>query len=239
MIAAYMKKEGIRGKVIILNPSNKIAKGAAFKEAWKELYGDIIEHIDFATIQDVDPVNKTVTYHLKDDMADNGYVPKAVKYEVLNLIPNNMSNPVVDMSGVETTTDSFKKVAMNGCSFQTKTDQDVYAVGDVVAHGIPPSGQTANWAGKQCADEIAHRLHGKSYELPVKKEAVRAGNVCYSMVGDKPEEAIMVTHDFSWNGTVIKGKGHVPKAPSGKFRSDRTARATRDWYGGIMRDLFT
>ncbi len=239
MIAAYMKKEGIRGKVIVLNPSNKIAKGAAFKEAWNELYSGLVEHIDFATIQDVDPATKTVTYHLKDEMEDKGYVVKTMKYSVLNLIPDNMSNPVVEMSGVETTTDAFKKVVMNGCSFQTKTDKDIYAVGDVVAHGIPPSGQTANWAGKQCAEEIAHRLHGKAYELGVKTKGVRAGNVCYSMVGDNPEEAIMVTHDFSWNGTVIKGKGNVPKDPrTGKFRSDRTARATRDWYSGIMRDLF-
>jgi NADPH-dependent 2,4-dienoyl-CoA reductase/sulfur reductase-like enzyme len=238
MIAAYMKKEEIAGKVIMLNPSNKIAKGAAFKEAWGELYGDIVEHIDFATIQDVDPAAKTVTYKVKDEMEDSGFATKTIKYEVLNLIPNNKANPVVEMSGVETTKDGFGKVVMNGCSFQTKTDKDIYAVGDVVAHGIPPSGQTANWAGKQCAEEIAHRLHGKAYELEVKKTSVKAGNVCYSMVGDKPEEAIMVTHDFSWNGTVIKGKGNVPKGPDGKFRSGRTAKATRDWYNGIMRDLF-
>ena len=240
MIAAYMKKEGIGGKVVILNPSNKIAKGAAFKEAWKELYPDLVEHIDFATITDVDPNTKTVTYKQKDEMEESGFVTKTMKYSVLNLIPTNTANPVVAMSGVETTTDSFGKVVMNGCSFQTKTDKDIYAVGDVVAHGIPPSGQTANWAGKQCADEIAHRLHGKAFELGVKKETVSAGNVCYSMVGDNPEEAIMVTHDFSWNGTVIKGKGNVPKDPrSGKFRSPGTASMTRNWYDGIMRDLFS
>lgn len=232
MIAAYMKKEDINGKVIILNPSAKIAKGAAFKESWKELHGGKIEHRDNCTVTDVDPAAKTVTYKQKDGTS------KTIKYEVLNLIPNNKANPVVAMSGVETTT-SFGKVVMNGCSFQTKTDASIYAVGDVVGHGIPPSGQTANWSGKQCADEIAHVLHGKAYTLPVKSKGVKAGNVCYSMVGDKPEEAIFVTHDFSWNGTVIKGKGNVPKDPkSGKFRSKPNAKATRDWYNGIMRDLF-
>ena len=58
------------------------------------------------------------------------------------------------------------------------------------------------------------------------------------MVGDSPEEGIMVTHDFSWTGAVIKGKGHVPKAASGKYRSSNTAKALRDWYRGIMSDLF-
>ena len=241
MIAAYMKKEEIMGKVIILNPTNKIAKGAAFKESWKELYGDNVVHMDNCKIDDVDVKGKSITFtqSVTDDMDDVKKTQKTIKYEVLNLIPNNKANPVVEMAGIETSKDSFGKVLMNGCSFQTKSDENIYAVGDVVAHGIPPSGQTANWAGKQCATEIAHRLHGKSYTLPVKSVAVSAGNVCYSMVGDGPEEAIMVTHDFSWNGKVIKGKGHVPKAPSGKFRSKGTGKATRDWYRGLMADLFS
>jgi len=249
MIAAYMKKEDIRGKVIMLNPSNEIAKGAAFKEAWGELYGDMIEHIDFATIKDVDTKAKTVTFIHKEaqPVKDKDFdeptfktVEKTISYEVLNLIPNNKANPVITMADLEVTPDSFHKVVMNGCSFQTKSDANVYAIGDVVAHAIPPSGQTANWAGKQCAKEVAAQLAGKKYTLPVMNTPVAAGNVCYSMVGDKPEEGILVTHDFSWNGTIIVGKGNVPKDPrTGKFRSGGTAKALRDWYRGITSDLFS
>ena len=237
MIAAYMNKEDIQGKVIVLNPKAKFAKFGAFMEAWKELYSDRIVYVPNCKVNDVDVNAKTVSYSTAATDMDEA-TKKTIKYEVLNLIPNNMASPVVTMAGIETSKDSFGKVLMNGCSFQTKTDNDIYAVGDVVAHAIPPSGQTANWAGKQCVEEIAHRLHGKSYTLGVKSAKVNAGNVCYSMVGDKPEEAIMVTHDFSWTGKVIKGAGHVPKAPSGKFRSKGTAKATRDWYAGLMRDLF-
>ncbi|MEA1982216.1 MAG: FAD/NAD(P)-binding oxidoreductase [Campylobacterota bacterium] len=240
MIAAYMKKEDIQGKVIMLNPSNKIAKGAAFKEAWNELYGDRIVHMDYATIQDVDPKAKTLTYLQKVPGEAEFDETVTISYEVLNLIPTNKANPVVEMAGLETTDDAFHKVLMNGCTFQTKTDADVYAVGDVVGHAIPPSGQTAVWAGKQCAAEITAKLQGKTYELPVQTKTVNAGNVCYSMVGDNPEEGIMVTHDFSWTGKTIKGKGHVPKdAKTGKFRSKGTAKALRDWYSGIMGDLFS
>ncbi len=231
MIAAYMKKEEIQGKVIILNETGKIAKGAAFKEAWEELYGDYIEHLGGARVTDVDPEKKVVHYTMDGDK-------ESAKYEVLNLIAYNKANPVIEMAGLETTQDNFGKVVMNGCSFQTKSDANVYAVGDVVGHAIPPSGQTAVWAAKQCAAELGHRLHGKAYTLPVKNSTIKAGNVCYSMVGDQPEEGIMVTHDFSWNGTVIKGQGHVPKGPDGKFRSKTTAKATREWFRGIMGDLF-
>ncbi len=242
MIATYMKKEDINGKVIILNPSNKVAKGAAFKEAWKELYGDRIIHMEHCKITDVDVKAKTISFTqtTTDEMEGKKLVKKSHKYEVLNLIPNNKANPVVEMSGVETTTD-FGKVVMNGCSFQTKTDADIYAVGDVVGHAIPPSGQTAIWAGGQCVEEIAHRLHGKSYTLAVKSATQNASNVCFSMVGDKPEEAIRVYHDFSWSSkkNIIVGKGRVPKGADGKYRDRGTAKATRDWFRGAMGDLFS
>ena len=231
MIAAYMKKEGIKGKVIILNETDKIAKGAAFKEAWGELYGDIVEYHENCKLKDVDTKNKQVSY-IKDGLEHS------LEYEVLNLIAYNKANPVIKMADLETSDDLFGKVLMNGCSFATKTDANVYAVGDVVGHAIPPSGQTANWAGKMCAEELAAVLHGKTHELEVKTKTIKAGNVCYSMVGDKPEEGIMVVHDFSFNGEVIKGKGHVPKGNDGKFRSKINAKATREWYRGIMSDLF-
>ena len=251
MIAAYMDKEEIEGKVIILNETGKIAKGKAFKEAWKELYGNRIEHHANCKLTDVDPKSKKIMYTQtvgtgkKDEDGDEitKGVAKTRSYEVLNLIAHNKANPVVVMADLETTKDGFGKVKMAGCTFVTKSDPDVYAVGDVVGHAIPPSGQTANWAGNQCAAEIAHRLHGKDYTLPVKsataEKPIQAANVCFSMVGDNPEEGIMVSHDFSWTGTVIKGKGHVPKGADGKFRSRGTAKATRDWYRGIMADLFS
>ena len=232
MVATFMKKEDIQGKVIMMAEGKGFAKKGAFLESWKELYGDQIVFMPNTKVVDVDPVTKKVSYE------ENG-VAGTMGYEVLNLIPKNKASAVVTMADLELSSDTFGKVLMAGCTFQTKSDENVFAVGDVVGHAIPPSGQTANWAGKQCAKEIAARLDGGSYKLPVESTPVNAGNVCFSMVGDNPEEAIMVTHDFSWTGTTIKGKGNVPKdAASGKYRSKGTAKALRDWYRGLMGDLF-
>jgi NADPH-dependent 2,4-dienoyl-CoA reductase/sulfur reductase-like enzyme len=246
MIANFMEKEEIAGKVIVLVPGDKFAKMGAFKESAKEIFGDRIVYMHHTNVTDVDVDGKTLhfTQKVPTGKKDNDgdmimeSVKKSHKYSVCNLIVNHKASPVVQMATLDTTADAFKKVKMNGCSFQTATDKDVYAVGDIVGHAIPPSGQTAVWAGKQCAMEIAHRLHGKPYELSVKTEPVKAANVCFSMVGGSPEEGIMVTHDFSWTGSVIAGKGHVPKDASGKYRSENTAKALRDWYRGIMSDLF-
>jgi hypothetical protein len=61
-----MKKEDISGKVIILNPGKNIAKGAAFKEAWKELYNGNVVHMDFCKIDDVDTKGKTISFTQKN-----------------------------------------------------------------------------------------------------------------------------------------------------------------------------
>jgi len=247
MIASFMDKEEIEGKVVVLVPGAKFAKMGAFKESAKDLNNGRIVYVHHAKVTDIDVDGKTIHFDQKvgtgkkDEDGDEimKTVKKSHKYSVCNFMVNHRSSPLVEMAGLATTADAFKKVKMAGCSFQTKTDKDIYAVGDIVGHAIPPSGQTAVWAGKQCADEIAHRLHGKPYELPVKTSTVKAGNVCFSMVGDGPEEGIRVTHDFSWTGAVIKGKGHVPKnAVTGKYRDKGTAKALRDWYRGITSDLF-
>ncbi len=247
MVANHMKNEGLEGKVIILNETAEIAKGAAFKEAWKEVNNGMVEHSDHCKIVDVDFDKKEITYvqtTFKDkDDTEGTKATHTIKYGVFNLIPHNMSNPVIEMAGVATTPDSFKKVKMASTaekpvSFQTATDENVFAVGDVVGHGIPPSGQSAIWSGKECAKEIAHKLHGKSYSV-ASALPYKSANVCYSMVGSNPEEAIMVNHEFVVQGPVIFGKGSVPKdEKTGKFRTTGLAKATRDWYKGAMRDLF-
>lgn len=247
MIANHMKKEGLNGKVIILNETAEIAKGAAFKESWKEINNGMVEHRDNCRIVDVDFDKKEITYEQtafkdKDDTV-GVKTTQTIKYGIFNFIPHNMSNPVIEMAGVAVTPDGFKKVKMatspeKPVSFATATDASVYAVGDVVGHAIPPSGQSAIWSGKECAKEIAHVLHGKSYSV-ASALPYKSANVCYSMVGENPEEAIMVNHEFMVAGPVIGSKGSVPKdEASGKFRTTGLAKATHDWYKGAMRDLF-
>ena len=247
MIANYMKNEGLKGKVIILNETAEIAKGAAFKESWKEINGDVVEHRDNCQIKDVDFDKKTITYvqtvFANKEDTTGVQSTHTISYGVFNFIPHNMSNPVIEMSGVATTPDGFKKVKMatspeKPVSFQTATDKSVYAVGDVVGHAIPPSGQSAIWSGKECAKEIAHVLHGKSYSV-ASALPYKSANVCYSLVNGNPEEAIMVNHEFMVSGPVIGSKGSVPKdEATGKFRTTGLAKATHDWYKGAMRDLF-
>jgi len=231
MIAHYMEKEDIPGKVIILNSSKGIAKGKAFKESWKEVNKGSVEHRDDCEILDVDMEKGTITYN--QEVAEDKYKKITEKFAVLNLIPKNKANPVTLMAGVKT--NAWGGVIMNGASFQSKTDPNIYAIGDVVGHALPPSGQTANWTATMAAQEIAAQLNGKTWKMSF---PYRSANVCYSVVG--ADEAIMVTHDMSFDGKVIKGKGHVPKPKdgNGKYRSKGVAKLASSWFDGIMNDMF-
>jgi NADPH-dependent 2,4-dienoyl-CoA reductase/sulfur reductase-like enzyme len=233
MVANYLKNEDIKGKVIVLDTRpGKFAKAGAFKESWKDLFPDIIEYRGESTVTDVDPAAKTITYKDADGKSHTE------KYEVCNLIPINKCSPVITMAGLKTNDAGY--AVMDGYSFKSKTDSNVYVVGDAVTHKIPPSGQTAIWAASRAAGQIVDQLNAKKSDY---KEGLpaKAANVCFSMVGGKPEEAIMVTHTFSAHESgVLVGKGNVPKPKdgNGKFRSKGTAKATREWFAGVMREMF-
>jgi len=239
MVANFMKNEDIKGKVIVLDTrGGKFAKGKAFKESWEDLFSDIIEYKGHTEVIDVDPDAKTITYIEKEN-ADAEGVTKTEKYEVCNLIPINKCSPVIAMAGLETNGAGF--ALMDGYSFKSKTDANIYVCGDAVTHKIPPSGQTAIWGATRAAGQIIAQLNGK-VDDPIKGLPAKAANVCFSMVGGKPEEAIMVTHTFSADPSgVLKGKGNVPKPKdgNGKFRSKGTAKATREWFNGVMREMFS
>jgi hypothetical protein len=239
MIANYMKNEGIKGKVIVLDTrGGKFAKGKAFKESWADLFSDIIEYKGLTKVTDVDTAAKTITYTEFANADDEKGTSKTEKYQVCNLIPINKCSPVIAMSGVEVNGGGY--AMMDGYSFRSKTDKNVYVIGDAVTHKIPPSGQTAIWGAHRATGQILDQLNGKESDTKAGLPA-KAANVCFSMVGGKPEEAIMVTHTFSADESgVLKGKGNVPKPKdgNGKFRSKGTAKATREWFAGVMREMF-
>jgi len=235
-----VKDEGIAGKVIVLDTRDgKFAKAKAFKESWADLYDGFIEYKGLTEVTDVDPVAKTITFTEYADIDDEKGTVKTEKYEVCNLIPLNKCSPVIAMAGIKHNGAGYAK--MDGYSFKSATDSSVYVIGDAITHKIPPSGQTAIWGAHRATEQIIAQLNGK-VDDPKRDLPAKAANVCFSIVGGKPEEAIMVTHTFTADEKtgVLKGKGHVPKPKdgNGKFRSKGTAKATREWFGGVMREMF-
>ncbi|CAA6810567.1 MAG: Sulfide dehydrogenase [flavocytochrome C] flavoprotein chain precursor (EC [uncultured Sulfurovum sp.] len=233
MVANYMKKEGIKGKVIVLDTRpGKFAKAKAFKESWNDAFADIIDYRGESTVTDVDTAKNTITY------TDGAGKSHTESYQVCSLMPINKCSPITTMAGIKTNGAGY--AAMDGYSFRSASDKNVYVIGDAVGHKIPPSGQTAIWGAKRAAGQVVAQINGKKSD-PVAGLPEKAANVCYSMVNGAPEEAIMVTHTFSADASgVLKGKGAVPKPKdgNGKFRSKGVGKALHEWYNGSIREMF-
>ncbi|CAA6804518.1 MAG: Sulfide dehydrogenase [flavocytochrome C] flavoprotein chain precursor (EC [uncultured Sulfurovum sp.] len=234
MVANYMKKEGIKGKVIVLDTRpGKFAKAAAFKESWNDAFADIIDYRGESTVTDVDTAKNTITY------TDGAGKSHTEAYQVCSLMPINKCSPITTMAGIKTNEAGY--AAMDGYTFRSASDKNVYVIGDAVGHKIPPSGQTAIWGAKRAAGQVVAQINGKKSD-PVAGLPEKAANVCYSMVNGAPEEAIMVTHTFSADASgVLKGKGAVPKPKdgNGKFRSEGVGKALHEWYNGSIREMFS
>jgi NADPH-dependent 2,4-dienoyl-CoA reductase/sulfur reductase-like enzyme len=246
MVANYLKAEGISGKVVVLDTrGGKFAKAKAFKESWKETFDDYIDYRGFTKVIDVDASAKTITYLEWEDASgyeegDADDAKKVVKkYQVCNLIPLNKCSPITTMADIKTNGAGFAK--MDGYSFRSASDKNVYVIGDANGHKIPPSGQTAIWGAKRAASQVVAQINGKKND-PTEGLPAKAANVCYSMVNGFPEEAIMVSHTFSADKSgVLKGKGSVPKPKdgNGKYRSQGVGKALHEWFDGSMRELFS
>ncbi len=233
MLANYIVQEELNAKVIILDTRDgQFSEGMAFRESWSDIYGDVIEYKGNTEIIDIDTANKIITYR-------EGQKAESLNYQVCNFMPLQKASPILKMA--EIATDEAGYAVMDGVSFRSKTEKTIYIIGDAVGHKIPPSAQTAIWSAYRAADEIIAQLHNKPFDskqgLPSK-----SANVCFSLIVGQPhEEAIMATHtfDIDENGN-LKGVGNIPIPVdgNGKFRSQKTATATREWFDATMRELF-
>lgn len=234
MMAHYMKKNGIKGKVIILDPKAKPApKGPGFLAAYKELYPDIVDYRPNSLVKTVDLDKKevVVTVTLADERTEEQRIP----YVSANLMPTNKASEIIAMAGVSTGKAGWGM--MSAPTFQTKADERVFVIGDAVGgYPYPKSGSIANGQGHIVASHIASLIQGR----PALKEVTLPENICFSMVNS--EEAISIGVKFSLmddkdlNGNDIKVI--KPKMTENNTRSVALGKTTHSWYKGMMSDIF-
>ncbi|MDP3119427.1 MAG: FAD-dependent oxidoreductase [Sulfuricurvum sp.] len=233
MMAHYMKKNGIKGKIILLDPKAKpMPKGPGFLAAYKELYPDIVDYRPNSLVKTVDLDKKEVVVAVTtDDRTEEVRIP----YAAANLMPVNKASEIIAMAGVAGGKAGWG--VMTSPTFQTKADERVFVIGDAVGgYPYPKSGSIANGQGHIVASHIASMIQGR----PVSKEMLLPQNICYSMLNG--EEAISIGVTFSLmddkdlNGNDIKVI--KPKMTENNTRSTELGKTTHEWYKGMMRDIF-
>jgi len=240
MIANYIKKRKLKSKVIILDTKDGVfSKDKAFFESWKDLYPKIIEYRGLTEVTDIDLDKKSISYVEFANQKDTKGVNKTHKYEICSLIPINRCSPIVEMADLATDDNGY--AIMDGYSFKSKTDDRVYVIGDAVTHDIPASAQTAMWSATKASLQILAQLNNKVYD-PIAQLPAKSASVCFSTVGDKPEEAIMMTHTFDADGNgllVAKEDALISTKRKAKYRSTKTAKASKEWFNSVMKELFS
>ncbi len=226
MIAWYMKKEGIPGKVILLdeNPDITIKKDG-FHSAFDELYKDYVEYLPSTKITKFDLANKKIETDLGEEIkfADAAFYPRVRGGKILEIA--GVAKDSV-FNRLEADIDPF--------TYQTREDPNIYCAGDARPMGFSKSGNTSNSEGHIVASMIAARLKGKE---PKWKSPL---TVCYSAVAGDPVRAISVNAQYKYNDK--KHAFEFYKAATNEVWKGKTGvqngKLLFEWAKGMYRDMF-
>ncbi len=222
LMAHYLKAHKPKSKILIVDSNPSHSKQAAFHEGWKKEYGGMIEWIkdtDGGVITSADPGSMT----LRNDFGDE------YKGDVINLIPAQKANELVETSGL-TNKDGWCTVNMG--TFESAMAKDVYVIGDAcVAGAMPKSGHSANSQAKNCAAAIVSGLAGNAPPEPT------YANTCYSLIGPKYGISVAAIYRLK-DGVIVKVSGGVSKVGNKSRVHKNESKFARGWYKSITQEMF-
>jgi NADPH-dependent 2,4-dienoyl-CoA reductase/sulfur reductase-like enzyme len=230
MIAHYLKKSKPRSKSVALDSKDAFSKQGLFQDAWKELYGPMIEWVplgqDGKVVQAI-PGEKTL-------VSEFGQRHRG---DVINVIPPQMAGRIARDAGLAATEGAMAGwCPVDPFTFESTRAKDIHVIGDAsIAGAMPKSGFAASSQAKFVARAIAASLAGRPQEAPV------YANTCYSLVA--PDYGISVADIFraTPNGIVaVQGAGGVsPRTPkdAAQFR-DQEAHYAEGWYASATKEIW-
>ncbi len=219
LIASYFKQEGIKGKVVLLDPRDKPSiKANGFLAAFKR-HKDYLEYHTAANITGVDVGKKMV----KTEFGE-------VKFADAALYPRVRASRLIEDLGLHDPKSPQLEAKIDEFFYNVPGDEHTYVIGDARPMPFSKSGNTANTEAKIVARIIAERAAGKKpkWESP--------NTICYSMVDGTSKESIMV--DAKYKFTKGKGWGFTDVKLIEKA-SKQLGKANIEWGKGLYRDMFS
>ena len=189
LLAWWFKTHKVPAKIVILDPKPRIAPiTIGYREAFEELYPDIITHVPNATVKSVDPYNKVISTAAGD-----------FKFDDAILMPHHQAADLVwkaDLIGKRPDGKPTGWANVNPLTYNVKDDPHVFVIGDSVGAvspqfgHYPKSGHVANRMARSIAQHIADQSKGRE------PKHVMIDNLCYMLVNNDPKEAISVQFDY-------------------------------------------
>ena len=220
LIAHYLKTKKPRSKVLILDAKDNFSQQRLFEQAWKELYGDMIERVALSQggrVTSVDPSTKTIITEF------GNYTP-----DVANVIPPQRAGRIAEIAGAA---DTSGWCPIDPMTFESKLVPNIHVVGDAcLGGGIPKSASAASAQGKACAAAIVNLLAGRTPDTP------RLTGVCYNTVA--PGYGFSLAGNYQPRGDIfaeVEGGATSPVDAPRELRAREAAEAER-WFQTITAD---
>ncbi|EHR69290.1 NAD(FAD)-dependent dehydrogenase [Burkholderiales bacterium JOSHI_001] len=227
LVAWWFKTHNIKGHITILDHKDGVRPiGVGFREAFRDLYKDIITYVPNAHVQEVDPFNQRIKTAAGD-----------LKFDHAVLMAPHQAGDLAWKAGAVGSNAEGKPTgwaAVDPLMLNLKSDPNVYVIGDAVGAvspqfgHYPKAGHVANRHGRIVAKYIAERAAGRDPKVTL------PDNLCYMLVNGEPREAINVQFDYKINDkgiieqTQIDDNDRRPELVKEDFR----------WFGLMVEDLF-
>lgn len=222
LIAHYLKANKPRSKVLILDAKDTFSQQKLFEQAWKELYGGLIERISLSQGGRVTAV----------DVATGTIVTEFGNYnpQVANIIPPQKAGRLAALAGAA---DHTGWCPIDPITFASKLVPDTHVIGDAcLGGGIPKSAAAAQAQGKACAAAIVAQLAGKAPETPT------LTGICYNIVA--PGYGFSLTGVYQPKGEIfaeVEGSRTSPLDAPREIRAKEAATA-ETWFKTLTGDAF-
>jgi sulfide dehydrogenase [flavocytochrome c] flavoprotein chain len=222
LIAHFLQARKPRSKVLILDAKDTIPQQRLFENAWKDLYGGMIERIPLSQggrVTSVDPKSNTIVTEF------GNYTP-----QVANVIPPQKAGRIAEIAGAA---DRTGWCPIDPATFASKLLPNTHVIGDAcLGGGIPKSASAASTQGKACAAVIVNLIAGKPPEAP------RLTGICYNVVA--PGYAFSLAGIYQPKDDIfaeVEGGGASAVDAPREVRA-READEAEKWYQTMTVDAF-
>jgi sulfide dehydrogenase [flavocytochrome c] flavoprotein subunit len=223
LIGNFLRTRKPRAKLIVLDAKDAFSKQRLFQNAWKELYGDLIEWVPLSAggkVTSVDVAHKTLVTEFGRHAAS-----------VANVIPPQRAGAIAIAVGAA---DQTGWCPINAETFESRLRPNIHVIGDAaIAGAMPKSAFAANAQAKVCAAAVAALVRGETPAAP------KLINTCYSLVAPDYGISIAGVYHVS-NGVLTDVEGAGGVSPLDAPRSFRALEATYAdaWFKTITTEVF-
>jgi len=226
LIADYLKRNRIAGKVILLDANAQPQFGAdPLFAAVRELYPGLIEHVQGVQVTGVDVEKRRVETAMGSFTFDDAAI-----------YPRILGAKLLETAGLADPSSRQREARIDPIGYHVPDDDRVFIAGDARPTPLPKSGFVANTEAYYVASIVAQRIKGGAAPAA----PLSGSGMCYVAVGAEPIQSVAFKVSFGWEWDAGAGK-HEYRQSSESFGnlSDRLGKANIEWGRSLFSEMFS